>query len=100
MTGAGGGAQVLVEADDPGIARALARNLSGHGFKVWTAATGAEALERYRDSRPDLIILDLGLPDVDGVDLIRNVRAASNTPIIVLSVRGAERDKVTALDEG
>jgi two-component system KDP operon response regulator KdpE len=75
-------------------------NLSRHGFQVQTAGTGEGALETYRHHRPDLIILDLGLPDIDGAEVIRVVRQEANTPIIVLSVRGAERDKVAALDLG
>lgn len=99
MTG-GTGARVLVVEDDPGILRALKTNLTRHGFDVETAETGAEALDAYSRRRPDLILLDLGLPDVDGTVVIQEVRAHANTPIVVLSVRGAERDKVTALDLG
>jgi two-component system KDP operon response regulator KdpE len=99
MTG-GTGARVLVVEDDPGILRALKTNLTRHGFDVETAETGAEALDAYARRRPDLILLDLGLPDVDGTVVIQEVRARANTPIVVLSVRGAERDKVTALDLG
>ena len=99
MTG-GTGARVLVVEDDPGILRALKTNLTRHGFDVDTAETGAEALDAYSRRRPDLILLDLGLPDVDGTVVIQEVRARANTPIVVLSVRGAERDKVTALDLG
>jgi two-component system KDP operon response regulator KdpE len=93
-------ARILVVDDDPGILKAVRINLAGHGYAVETAATGREALERLRGNRPDLIVLDLGLPDCDGSDVIREVRAASATPIVVLSVRGAERDKVEALDLG
>jgi two-component system KDP operon response regulator KdpE len=93
MTG-GTGARVLVVEDDPGILRALKTNLTRHGFDVETAETGAEALDAYARRRPDLILLDLGLPDVDGTVVIQEVRARANTPIVVLSVRGAERDKV------
>ncbi len=99
MTG-GTGARVLVVEDDPGILRALKTNLTRHGFDVETAETGTEALDAYSRRRPDLILLDLGLPDVDGTVVIQEVRARANTPIVVLSVRGAERDKVTALDLG
>src|SRR4030042_192663 len=94
------GALILVVEDEPAILRAVRTNLSGHGFQVETAATGAEGLEAYRRRRPDLIMLDLGLPDMDGTELIRQVRQQANTPIIVLSVRGGERDKVAALDLG
>jgi two-component system KDP operon response regulator KdpE len=96
----GTGARVLVVEDDPGILRALNTNLTRHGFDVETAETGAEALDAYARRRPDLILLDLGLPDIDGTVVIQEVRARANTPIVVLSVRGAEGDKVTALDLG
>ena len=94
------GARVLVVDDEPGIVRALRTNLAGHGFKVETAETGEAALASYRLRKPDLIILDLGLPDMDGTDVIRALRLESSVPILVLSVRGAERDKVAALDLG
>jgi len=95
-----GGARVLVVDDEPGIVRALRTNLAGHGFQVETAETGAAALASCRQHKPDLIILDLGLPDMDGSEVIRAVRLESSVPILVLSVRGAERDKVAALDLG
>jgi two-component system KDP operon response regulator KdpE len=74
-------------------------NLGRHGFRVDTAATAQEAME-HAQARPDLILLDLGLPDGDGLSLIQTIREQSDTPIIVLSARGAERDKVRALDLG
>ncbi|MGA2286497.1 MAG: response regulator, partial [Dehalococcoidia bacterium] len=83
-----------------GGARALKTNLSRHGFDVQTAETGGDAIESYALRPPDLILLDLGLPDIDGTEVIREVRARAATPIVVLSVRGAERDKVSALDLG
>jgi len=94
------GARILVVDDEPGIVRAVQANLSAHGFQVDTAGTGSAAIESYGLRRPDVIILDLGLPDMDGTDVIRHVRATSSTPIVVLSVRGAEREKVGALDLG
>ena len=96
----GTGARILVVEDDPGILRALKTNLTRHGFDVETAETGARALDTFSRYHPDLILLDLGLPDIDGTAVIREVRAQSATPIVVLSVRGAERDKVEALDLG
>jgi two-component system KDP operon response regulator KdpE len=95
-----GGARVLVVDDEPGILRALRTNLTGHGFQVETAETGAAALASFRVRKPDLVILDLGLPDMDGTEVIRAVRLESSVPILVLSVRGGERDKVAALDLG
>ena len=96
----GPGARILVIEDDPGILRALKTNLTRHGFEVETAETGGQALDSFSCRPPDLILLDLGLPDVDGTVVIQEVRARASTPIVVLSVRGAERDKVTALDLG
>ena len=96
----GGGARILVVEDDPGILRALKTNLTRHGFDVETAETGGQALESYSRRHPDLILLDLGLPDIDGTVVIQEVRAQAGTPIVVLSVRGGERDKVEALDLG
>ncbi|HEY3218811.1 MAG TPA: response regulator transcription factor [Candidatus Limnocylindria bacterium] len=93
------GARILVVDDEPAILRAVRANLDRRGFRVETAATALEALE-YSQARPDLILLDLGLPDGDGFEVIRRVREQSDAPIIVLSARGAERDKVRALDLG
>jgi two-component system KDP operon response regulator KdpE len=93
------GARILVVDDEPAILRTVRANLARHGFRVDTAATAQEALEHSLE-RPDLILLDLGLPDGDGLELIRVIREQSNMPIIVLSARGAERDKVRALDLG
>jgi two-component system KDP operon response regulator KdpE len=95
-----GGARILVIEDDPGIARAITTNLSAHGFQAESVDTGTAGLNAYRRRRPDLILLDLGLPDIDGKEIVRAVRADSATPIIILSVRGAEREKVDALDLG
>jgi len=95
-----GGARILVIEDEPGIARALKTNLSAHGFQVETADNGRAGLDSYKRRRPDLILLDLGLPDIDGKEIVREVRSDGATPIIVLSVRGAEREKVEALDLG
>lgn len=94
------GARVLVVDDEPGIRDTLARNLGGHGYEVRTAETGAEALDAAARFQPDLLLLDLGLPDLDGTEVIERVRSRTSTPIIVLSVRGAERDKVRALELG
>jgi two-component system KDP operon response regulator KdpE len=97
---AGTGARILVVDDEPAILRAVRTNLARHDFQVQTAATGREALERYAYGHPDLLLLDLGLPDIDGLEVIRQIRERASTPIIVLSVRDAERDKVRALDLG
>lgn len=94
------GARILVVDDEPAIRRAVRINLARHGFQIETAETGREALDRLSFGHPDLMLLDLGLPDIDGLDVLREVRAHSNIPIVVLSVRGSERDKVAALDLG
>jgi two-component system, OmpR family, KDP operon response regulator KdpE len=94
------GALILVVDDEPAILRAVRTNLARHGFQVETAESGGEALESYQRLHPDLVLLDLGLPDMDGMDVIRSVRSRDNIPIIVLSVRGAESVKVAALDLG
>ena len=94
------GAHILVVDDEPGILRALRTLLTRHGFQVEMAETGRQALESYSYHRPDIILLDLGLPDIDGLEIVRDIRGRSDTPIVILSVKGAERDKVTALDLG
>ncbi len=93
------GAHILLVDDEPAIIRAVRANLGSRGFRVDVAQSGQEALERV-ESHPDLILLDLGLPDLDGLDLIRALRGRGRAPIIVLSARGAEKDKVRALDLG
>lgn len=94
------GARILAIDDEPAILRALRTNLSGHGYEVQTAETAAAALEWTSRHWPDVILLDLGLPDQDGLQVIQAVRAHADTPIIVLSARGAEHDRVQALDLG
>ena len=95
-----GPVQVLLVDDEASIRRSLTPLLRSRGYAVTTAATGQEALDLFQRERPDLVVLDLGLPDIDGLEVCRRVRNRSETPILVLSVRGAERDKVAALDEG
>lgn len=94
------GPRVLIIDDEPAIARVLRPALQGYNFEVSTAATGAEGLAQLESFKPDLILLDLGLPDTDGVSLAAALRGRSATPIIVLSVRDAEQDKIAALDNG
>lgn len=94
------GARVLVVDDEPAIRETLARSLEGHGYQVRNAETGEEALDAAARFQPDLVLLDLGLPDLDGTHVIETIRSRTSTPIIVLSVRGAERDKVRALELG
>jgi two-component system KDP operon response regulator KdpE len=96
----GSGARVLVVDDEAEIAAAVRRILTARGFAVDVAETGGEALASYARDRQDVVILDLGLPDMDGTDVIREIRSGADTPIIVLSVRETEREKVKALDLG
>src|SRR3954471_15422181 len=96
----GGGPRLLLVEDDDATRRSVAANLVAHRYHVTEAPDGAEALRRWDAERPDLILLDLGLPDTDGGTLIRRVRREATTPILVLSARGAERDKVAALEAG
>jgi two-component system KDP operon response regulator KdpE len=92
--------RVLVVDDEPQILRGLRTNLRARGYDVDTAPDGERALQLAADRRPDVMILDLGLPGIDGVDVIHGVRAWSALPIIVLSARDQERDMVLALDAG
>jgi len=94
------GARILVIEDEPAIAGALTTNLGRHDFQVRVVETGTLGVSEFRHWRPDIVLLDLGLPDIDGIDVIREIRLDASTPIIVLSVRGAERDKVAALNLG
>jgi two-component system KDP operon response regulator KdpE len=94
------GARILVVDDEAEIRRTVERILVGHAFTVRTAATGAEALSAEPTFHPDVLLLDLGLPDMDGFEIIRQIRERTSVPIVVLSVRGAERDKVRALELG
>ena len=94
------GALILVVEDDAQIRRFLRATLRSHSYQVAEVTTGQEALKEVGIHHPDLIILDLGLPDMDGVDLTRQFREWSVTPIIVVSAREREHDKVTALDAG
>jgi two-component system KDP operon response regulator KdpE len=86
--------------DDDETRTALVRELRLRGYQPVEAANGADALDSWRGRRPDLVLLDLGLPDVDGLELIRRIRADAATPILILSGRYEEREKVEALDRG
>src|SRR5436305_4983092 len=94
------GARILVVDDEIEIMRALQRSLVAHGYEVFSASSGEDALEAIAHYRPDLILLDLGLPGMSGLEVCKRVREQSNLPIIVLSVKDTERDKVLALDLG
>lgn len=92
--------KVLVVDDESQITRVLRHSLAAHRYDVRTAADGLSALETFRDWHPDLIITDLQMPEMDGIELCREIRKLSTLPIIVLSVKGEERTKVAALDAG
>ena len=91
---------VLVVDDEPPIRRLLRTSLSAQGWRVAEASTAAEAMAQLARREPDVIILDLGLPDRDGLDVVREVRETSSVPIVVLSSRDAERTKLDALELG
>jgi two-component system KDP operon response regulator KdpE len=95
-----GKGNILVVDDEPQITRVLKTTLSSHGYGTRTAADGDEALQIMKSWSPDLLITDLRMPNMDGLELCRQVRANSQIPIIVLSVRGEEKIKVQALDAG
>jgi two-component system KDP operon response regulator KdpE len=90
---------VLIE-DEPQIRRFLRTTLTGQGYRLFEVSTGADGLVEAASRQPDVIIVDMGLPDMDGLEVIRRLRGWTAVPIIVLSARGQERDKVTALDAG
>ena len=92
--------KVLVVDDEPQIRRALRTSLEAHGYEVTTVGTGEEGVLYVADTSPDLVLLDLGLPDMDGTEVVRRVRSFSEVPVIILSVREGSRDKVGALDAG
>ncbi|MBV8931981.1 MAG: response regulator [Kutzneria sp.] len=98
--GATGPTRVLVVDDEPQIVRALRINLSARGYQVLTAHDGTSALKAAAEAKPDVVVLDLGLPDLDGADVIAGLRGWSTVPILVLSARVDSSDKVAALDAG
>ena len=91
---------VLIADDEPPIRRFLRTSLAAQGFRIVEAADGRSALEVAAHEKPDLVILDLGLPDINGIEVLRALRAKSDVPVIVLSVRSDEQGKVAALDLG
>jgi two-component system, OmpR family, KDP operon response regulator KdpE len=95
-----GGPVVLVIEDDEETRAALVRDLTARGYRVSEAGDGHEAMLRWESRRPDVILLDLGLPDIDGLDIVRRIRREATTPIVILSGRYEERQKVEALERG
>ena len=94
------GTRVLVVDDEPGLVHALAINLRAHGWEVATAAGGVQALDLAASWNPEVVLLDLGLPDISGLEVIAGIRGWSRVPIVVLSARQDGEDKVDALDAG
>jgi two-component system KDP operon response regulator KdpE len=92
--------RILVVDDEPQIRRLLRATLTAHGYTIAESASGADAILKATMEHPDLILLDLGLPDIDGTEVIERIREWSRVPIIVLSVRDREQDKIMALDRG
>ena len=92
--------RILCVDDEPNLRRTLAANLRARGYEVDVAETGERALEVSRQSVPDVVLLDLGLPGISGLDVIRSLRHWTNVPIVVLSARDDETDKIAALDAG
>ena len=91
---------VLVVEDDPPIRNLIAVTLKAHGYDYLTAPTGDAAIMQASSHNPDVVFLDLGLPDVDGIEVIRRIRTWSDLPIIVISARSEDKDKIDALDAG
>ena len=91
---------ILIVDDEPQIRRVMRTTLTSQGYAIVEAKSGEEALERIRNERADLIILDVNLPGISGLETCREIRASSDVPIIMLTVRNTERDKVQALDAG
>ena len=92
--------RILIIEDEPALARALAITLNARGYETEVAVTGAAGLDLVASSHPDLILLDLGLPDLDGMSILQAVRGWSQVPVVVLSARQTSHDKVAALDAG
>lgn len=92
--------QILVVEDDAPVRNLITTTLKIHDYQSITAATGSSAIMEATSHNPDIILLDLGLPDMDGIEIIKNVRTWSNVPIIVISARSDDKDKIEALDAG
>jgi two-component system KDP operon response regulator KdpE len=92
--------RILVVDDDPQIRRVMRATLTGHHYEVVEARSGEDALERFREELPDLVLLDMNMPGMDGLETCRLLRQGSEAPILILSVRNTEKDKVAALDAG
>src|SRR5262245_49972245 len=91
---------ILVVDDEPQILRVMRASLPARGYEVRTVSGGREALEEIRKQPPDLVVLDLGMPEMSGLEACQKIRQFSSVPIVVLSAKGAESDKIAALDAG
>ena len=91
---------ILVVEDDPAIRNLMSTTLKSHDYRFLTAPTGASAILQVSTAQPDIVLLDLGLPDMDGIEIIRKIRTWSQLPIIVISARAEDTDKIEALDAG
>jgi two-component system KDP operon response regulator KdpE len=96
----GGGATILIVEDDPETRRSVVNDLRAHGYLVDEAGSGMAALRRWESRRPDMVLLDLGLPDLDGTAVVRRMRHEATTPILIISARDQEKDKINALEMG
>jgi two-component system KDP operon response regulator KdpE len=96
----GSGPVVLLVEDDAAARGAVAENLVARGYRVVEAEDGRGALRLWESSRPDLVLLDLGLPDIDGMAVLVRIRREATTPVLILSARGQEHDRIAALDAG
>src|SRR5882757_3899080 len=94
------GAKILVVDDEPQIRRMMRATLTGTGYQIEEARTGEEGLEQFRGFMPDLVLLDLNMPGIGGLETCRAMRSGSDVPIIILTVRNSEKEKVDALDAG
>ena len=92
--------KILVVEDDAPVRRLITASLSAEDYRIYTAVNGGEAIREAASRSPDIILLDLGLPDRDGVEVIEKIRSWTDTPIIVISARDEDSDKIGALDAG
>jgi two-component system KDP operon response regulator KdpE len=95
-----GGARILIVEDDQATRRAVAANLGAHGYQITETGTAAAAVRAWDAGRPDLVLLDLGLPDREGIHVVRRIRREGMTPVLIISARGEESDRVSALEQG
>src|SRR5437868_14745117 len=100
MIASGSAGRILVVDDDPKIRRVMRITLVAQGYEVFDARSGEDALERIRANKFDLVLLDMNMPGIGGLEACRNIRAGSNAAVIMLTVRDAEKDKIEALDAG